>query len=65
LTFLYKVSGQIGFDVKGRIRAVVPEEMASGFVKNDVMLKVDSREQRRAVLQSWPNAESKADEFCC
>jgi hypothetical protein len=65
LTFLYRVSGQIGFDVKGRIRAVTPEEMADGFVKNNVIIKVDSKEQCMAVLQLSPNAESKTDEFCC
>jgi hypothetical protein len=61
--FPQKLSEQIGFNVKGRIHAVVPKELASAFVTNDVMIKLGGEDQWRAVLQLWQNAERKTGEF--
>ncbi|KAI4950568.1 hypothetical protein J4E91_004453 [Alternaria rosae] len=61
--FLRVVSKQIDFDVKGRIHAVVPKELRSTFVSNDVMVKLGWVKQFKALLHLWQNAEIETDEF--
>ncbi|KAH6875425.1 hypothetical protein BKA58DRAFT_121686 [Alternaria rosae] len=61
--FLRVVSKQIDFDVKGRIHTVVPKELRSTFVSNDVMVKLGWVKLFKALLHLWQNAEIETDEF--
>jgi hypothetical protein len=59
--FLTLVSARVGFDVRGRISAVVPKQY--GIAPIDTKVKVASTENWLAVLQVWQNARRKTCEF--
>ncbi|KAF2833960.1 hypothetical protein CC86DRAFT_365710 [Ophiobolus disseminans] len=60
-TFLTLVSEQVGFNVQGRIRAVVPRFHAIAPI--DSLVELRSEVTWRAVLQVWQNTRRKTCEF--
>jgi hypothetical protein len=60
-TFLALVSARVGFDVRGRISAVVPKHYRIAPI--DMKVKVASNENWLAVLQVWQNTRRKTCEF--
>ena len=61
--FITKVTQAVGFNVRGRISAVVPKALGSVFVVNDVRVKVGGEGEWSAVLQLWQNARKRTGEF--
>jgi hypothetical protein len=60
--FVQLVSEQVGFDVRGRISAVMPK-MFTQFAPIDCKVSVSSDEHWRAVLQAWHDMWQKACHF--
>lgn len=53
---------QVGFDVEGRISAVVPKCVGTSLIQMDVTIKL-SEDQWTAILQLWTNAKTNTCEF--
>ncbi|KAI8934242.1 hypothetical protein NX059_008988 [Plenodomus lindquistii] len=62
-TFLDMVSSQVGFEVEGRIEAVIPKVLGTSVVNSDAFVKLEGEEEWLAVLQMWTNARRRTCEF--